>query len=252
MSDMRIDGGSPVYRQEAPARPAAAQEGERAVQATETPELLEREDTCTLRSQGEELGELIGDAKERIEAHKKSLEAFRKNTRNTRYGDAPMEAYSRLARAKTRGQVSAASGYARRRLAQLKAALREDADNAPAIRGAINQLQKAVSRAEKKKRELAQEELLEGRRAKSREKRRQAKRLRHALQRRRTQRTLRESGYLREAAVSGRLHAQLTASQLELRQQAQQLQSAANLDGTVRQYAAAAEAPPAPSISVEA
>ena len=212
MSGMRVDGSSPVYRLETPAaRPAGGAE-----EAPGAPETPEREDVCTLlppqEGEEEELTERMRDARERIEAHKKSLETFRKSTRNTRYSDAPMEAYARLARAKTSGQVSAASGYARRRLAQLKAALRQDGDNGPSIRGAINQLQKAVSRAEKKKRELAREELLEKRRARSREKRRQAQRLRHELQRRRTQRILRESGYLREAEISGSCASRLSSS----------------------------------------
>ena len=63
---------------------------------------------------------------EKIEAHRKNLDKFQKETRNTNYGDAALEAYSRLGRAKNRSQVNAASGYARRRMAQLRAALRTD------------------------------------------------------------------------------------------------------------------------------
>ena len=43
-----------------------------------------------------------------------------KNSR--RYGDAAITAYSKLARARSAGEVDAASGYARRQIAQLRAA----------------------------------------------------------------------------------------------------------------------------------
>ena len=79
----------------------------------------------------------------------------------TRYGDAPLEAYARLARAKDKAAVNAASGYARRRLAQFRTALHTDSDNAARIKAAINQLQKAINRGEKKKRELDREKLAE-------------------------------------------------------------------------------------------
>ena len=43
------------------------------------------------------------------------------------------------------------------------------------------------------------------------------------LRRRKSQRMIRESGYLREAEISDRLATQLTATQMELRQQFQDL-----------------------------
>ena len=43
-----------------------------------------------------------------------------------RYGDAALLAYSKLARARTLGDVDAASGYARRQIARLRAAKRGD------------------------------------------------------------------------------------------------------------------------------
>ena len=65
--------------------------------------------------------------------------------------------------------------------------------------------------------------------------------------RRRAQRAIRESGYLREAEIDKRQNAQLTATRLELREQAQALGAAASrsLDSAIEQYAAQA-APEAP------
>ena len=172
----------------------------------------------------------------------------------TRYGDAPLEAYARLARARSRMEVSAASGYARRRLAQFKTALRTDSDNAAKIKAAINQLQKAVNRGERKKRELDREHLTEVRRKRAAKEdlKEKERRLRQELLRRKSQRIIRESGYMREAEISDRLASQLTATQMELRQQAQDLAAAtsASLEAAVQQYAAAAE--PVPSAPAEA
>lgn len=196
----------------------------------------------------ETVTEMIRQSREKIEAHRKNLDKFQKETRNTNYGDAALEAYSRLGRAKNRSQVNAASGYARRRMAQLRAALRTDPDNAPAIRGAINQLQKAVRRGEKKKRDLDREAVLERRQKRASEE--EAARERQELRRRRAQRAIRESGYLREAEIDKRQNAQLTATRLELREQAQALGAAASrsLDSAIEQYAAqAAPEAPAPS-----
>ena len=96
------------------------------------------------------LAEMIKDAQEKAEANRNNLKV--KN--NTRYGDAPLEAYARLARAKNVSEVNAAAGYARRRMAQLKGALHVDSDNAAKIKAAISQLQKVVNRGAKKKRDL--------------------------------------------------------------------------------------------------
>lgn len=194
-----------------------------------------------LRQQQEDesqsLIEMIREAQEKAEAQRDAL----KVPKNTRYGDAPLEAYARLARAKNRAQVNAASGFARRKIAQLKGALRTDGDNAIRIKGAIRQLEKAVSRGEKKKRELDRERLAELRKARSEE---QKKREELELRRRRTQRIIRESGYLREAEISNRQASQLTATQMELRQQAQQLavRTAASAEAVAQQYTAAASA----------
>ena len=201
--------------------------------------------------EGRDLLEMIRDAQEKAEAQR---EAMKLPKSSTRYGDAPLEAYARLARARSRMEVSAASGYARRRLAQFKTALRTDSDNAAKIKAAINQLQKAVNRGERKKRELDREHLTEVRRKRAAKEdlKEKERRLRQELLRRKSQRIIRESGYMREAEISDRLASQLTATQMELRQQAQDLAAAtsASLEAAVQQYAAAAE--PVPSAPAEA
>ncbi len=203
-------------------------------------------DLSQQEEEGKTLVEMIRDAQEKAEAQR---EAMKLPKSSTRYGDAPLEAYARLARAKSRMEVNAASGYARRRLAQFKTALRTDSDNAAKIKAAINQLQKAVNRGERKKRELDREHLTEIRRKRAAKEdlKEKEQRLRQELIRRKSQRMLRESGYLREAEVSDRLATQLTATQMELRQQAQDLAAAASssLETAVQQYTAAAETAPA-------
>lgn len=199
----------------------------------------------------ESLTEMIKDAQEKAKAQRDALEVPKNNTR---YGDAPLEAYARLARAKDKAAVNAASGYARRRLAQFRTALHTDSDNAARIKAAINQLQKAVNRGERKKRELDREHLTEVRRKRAAKEdlKEKERRLRQELLRRKSQRIIRESGYMREAEISDRLASQLTATQMELRQQAQDLAAAtsASLEAAVQQYAAAAE--PVPSAPAEA
>lgn len=196
--------------------------------------------------EGKTLVEMIRDAQEKAEAQR---EAMKLPKSSTRYGDAPLEAYARLARAKSRMEVNAASGYARRRLAQFKTALRTDSDNAAKIKAAINQLQKAVNRGERKKRELDRERLTEIRRkrAAKEELKEKEQRLRQELLRRKSQRMIRESGYMREAEISDRLATQLTATQMELRQQARDLaaSTSSSLEAAVQQYTAAAETAPA-------
>lgn len=196
--------------------------------------------------EGKDLVEMIRDAQEKAEAQR---EAMKLPKSSTRYGDAPLEAYARLARAKNKAQVNAASGFARRKLFQLKAALHSDSENTPTIRGAINQLQKSINRAERKKRELDREQLLDRRQAKARREKEEqkAKRLRQELQRKRNQRIIRESGYTREAVVSEKIHAQLTQTQMELRQQMQDLSASTGmtLEAAAQQYAAQAAPPEA-------
>ncbi len=220
--------------------------------AAETVEATEKDALPTPLSQQEEEGrslvEMIREAQEKAEAQR---EAMKLPKSSVRYGDAPLEAYARLARARSAADVNAASGYARRRLAQFKTALHTDSDNAAKIKAAINQLQKAVNRGEKKKRELTREHLTEVRRKKAakEDRREKEQQLRQELRRRKSQRIIRESGYLREAEISDRLASHLTATQMELRQQAQELAAAtsASLETAVQQYAAVEAAPAAPA-----
>lgn len=220
----------------------------------------EEQDLQTLLSQEEEetksLIEMMKEAREQAEEQRKALQKFYKDNNNIRYGDAPLEAYARLARAKNRTQINAASGYAHRRIAQLKRALHQDSDNATSIRGAISQLQKAINRGEKKKRDLDREALLETRRARSeREKKsQQEQRLRLELLRRKSQRMIREAGYMREAEIDSRFRTQAVQTQLEMRQQIQEITatSGVSLETAIQQYtASAAPEAPAPAISIE-
>lgn len=210
----------------------------------------ERADAPTLIEQMREAREKAEQAREKFQLPKNSL----------RYGDAPIEAYSRLARARTAAQVSSAAGFARRKISQLKAAKRQDPDHAHQIQGAIAQLQKAVIRAGKKRTDLAREALAEKRWKKLAEEEqvRRARRLRQQLQSRRAMRALRESGYLREAEVDHRLRAQMDVEAVKLREQFQSVSegAASAQDSVIARYTAQAaglEAPPAsPVISAQA
>lgn len=184
--------------------------------------------------------EMMRDAREQAEARREQF----KLPKNARYGDAPMMAYAKLARARTPGEITAASGYARRKIVQLQSALRSDPDNKERIQAAIRQLQKAVRRAGKKQRDVQQEKLSETRRKKALEEknRRKAARLRQELTRARALRSIRESGYIREAEMDNRTQEQLSAARLELRTQLQELTAATSGVSTaaaVHQYAAA-------------
>lgn len=184
------------------------------------------------------LTEMIQEAKEKADSQR---EKFKLAKTTPRYGDAPLEAYARLSRARTQAQVSSAAGYARRRLVQLQAAQRSDPDHADQIKAAINQLKKAVGRAGKKKLELTREQLARARQKRmAREnKRREEQRIRQELRREQSMRTIRESGYFRETEIANRLADQLSATKMELRQQAQQLGAAqTSIDAAVQQYSA--------------
>ena len=103
-----------------------------------------------------DVAEMMKEAREKAAEREKM---FKRPKSSRRYGDTTMIAYTKLARAKSLGDVDAASGYARRQIAQLRAAKHSDSDNADRIQAAINQLQKAVNRAGRKKREISQEKL---------------------------------------------------------------------------------------------
>ena len=195
MGDMRIQSAAAAIpsqnlTREQPSAPAASEEQAPSLQ----PPAPQTEDKT--------IWEMMKEAQAKAEERKKSLQL----PKSTRYGDAPMMAYARLARARTPADVNAAAGYARRCIGQFKAALRQDSENADRIKAAINQLQKAVSRAGKKKRDLEQEKLAD-------------------LRRRKSMRLIRERGYLKEAEIDNRLQSQLAETRMELRAQAQALSS---------------------------
>lgn len=193
----------------------------------------EKKDACP------DLYEMMKDAREKAQATREKFNAIKPKPR---YGDAPMEAYSRLARARRPSEVNAAAGYARRQIARLKAARQTDPDNAKRIQAAINQLQKAVQRAGKKNRDLNREKIAQERQKKLiQEKRtREARRQKQELLRKQAMRRIRESGYLREAEVDNRMQSQIAAVDMELREQARKLASSLqpSMESVARQYAA--------------
>lgn len=214
---------------------------------TQTGAAADKEETQSLH-------EMLQEAREKAQERRDTLKL---KPSSSQYGDAAMTAYAKLARARNQGEVNSAASYARRQIARCRAALGSDSDNTTRIKAAIRQLQKAVGRAGKKGRELRREDLIRAREKKARleEQRRKAAGLNQELNRRRTQRMIRESGYLREAEVDNRQQAQIAKVELELRQQAQALSAsvAPSLEGAVREYAAAAEAPaPAGEMDIQA
>lgn len=201
-------------------------------QISQPPEKLPEKETSPLEQEQERelprpeeeqktIFEAMQEARQKAEEQRKRL----KLPSNTRYGDAPLEAYARLARAKSQQEVSSAAGYTRRRLAQLKSALRQDTENATKIKSAISQLTKALSRASKKKKDLKREELVEEQRehAAEEERRREEIRLRIELQRKKTSRFIREKAYLHEAEIENRMQEQRAMTELKI--QAQQIPS---------------------------
>lgn len=192
------------------------------------------------------LQEMLREAQGKAEERR---EAFRVKG-NTRYGDAPIEAYARLARAQTQADVNAASGFAKRRIVQLKAALRTDEGSTNRIRAAMRQLQKVVDRSGRKKRELSQESIAQQRaKRRAEENRRQEElRLRAEQIRRKTMRILREGGYVSEAAISDRLATQADMSAASI-SGARPLGTTSNETGAAAaaaQYTAMANPAPAP------
>lgn len=198
-------------------------------------------------TESESLAEMLRQAREKAEQRRDDLKV---KVNPSRYGDAAMTAYSKLSGARTQAQVSAAAGYAQRQIARFQAAMRHDSENSERIKAAICQLRKAVGRAGKKKRELRQEELLRLRqkRAVMEKRRRKAAGLRRELVNRSTMRTIRESGYMREAEIDNRLQNQLAATRMELRAQAQKLAEhlTPSVESAAREYTAqSVSVPPA-------
>lgn len=189
------------------------------------------------------VAEMMQEAQEKAKKAKERRDQFQKANRNTRYGDAPILAYAKLARARTSGEAGAAAGYARRQIARLQSAIHSDPDNKERIQASIRQLQKAVHRAGRKQRDIQREKLTEVRRKRAleEEKRRKAARLRQELARTRALRSIRESGYIREAEMDDRTQEQLSAAKLELRTQLQELSAATagvSAAAAAHQYAA--------------
>lgn len=187
--------------------------------------------------------EMMRDAREKAQA---TRDQFSRAKSKPRYGDLPIMAYARLARAKNSAQVNAAAGYARRQIAYLRSAKRTDPDNAKRIQAAINQLQKAIHRAGKKNRELSREKVEQEHQKKlvQEKKIREAKRQRHELNRKRTLRSMRESGYIREAEIDNRMQSQLAAADVKLREQIQSMTASIQPapDAVAQQYAAVSAA----------
>ena len=252
MSGMGISGvGGSTYYQS----PAVPQQSVPVQQEQESlAEALKRE-----QDGQPDLAEMMKEAQEKAaEVAKQRDDLLKKTKSSRRYGDAAIIAYSKLARARSLGDVDAASGYARRQIARLRAAKRSDGENADRIQAAINQLQKAVNRAGRKKRELTQEKTSAAKQVRlEKEKRlREAKRQRHELRRRQAQRVIRESGYLREAEIDNRIQNQLAASKLELRNQMQELTTSTqvSLETAIQGYTASVgeAAVSTPEVSVQA
>lgn len=206
------------------------------------------------------LAEMLQDAKEKADAQR---EKFKLAKVTPRYGDAPLEAYARISRARTAAQAGSAAGYARRRIVQLQAAQRSDPDHADQIKAAVSQLKKAAGRANRKKLELNREQLSRARmkRMARENKRREEQRIRQELRKSQAMRAIRESGYFKEAEIANRQADQLTATKMELRAQAEQLGISAQraMDAAVQGYSSAvqtaeiADAPVAtPQVDVEA
>lgn len=228
MSDMQVNRTAASAASSA----AAARQSRSAAQDSPS-QTQEREDPSFT------IYEMMKEAREKADAAREKLNSAKPKPR---YGDAPLEACSRLARAKRPAEVNAAAGYARRQIARLKAAKQTDPDNAKRIQAAINQLQKAVQRAGKKNRDLERERIAQARQKKLiQEKRsREARRQKQELLRKQALRRIRESGYLREAEVDNRMQAQIAAVDMELREQAQKLASSIqpSMESVAQQYAA--------------
>jgi hypothetical protein len=249
VSDIKVQASAQGYAQEQAQAGQGSQNG--------TPSHLE----TVADKDSQTIQEMIKESREKMERHREQLERIKTKPR---YGDAPLEAYARLARAKNKSQVGMAAGYARRRMAQLRAALRTDSENTEEIKAALRQLEKAVSRAGKKKQDLQKEELKEARRERliEEEERERAQRLNQELRRAKMLRFLRERSYMHEAVIDGQQQKMLSATRNELRQQAQALQGALgpSPEYAAQQYVAASApegagggeaAPAAPGVDMQ-
>lgn len=116
--------------------------------------------------------------------------------------NAPMEVYSKLARAKNTAEVKVVASAARFKITRLKSMLRdcEDADKRK-IKAAIRQLDKAITRAYRKVQDLSKEDNLnqEGLNAKRRNEKKLAEYKESELQKRIVVRKIRERAQISEA-----------------------------------------------------
>lgn len=249
MSDMKINACAQGFSQEQAQNTSGTQGVQSALETAEDKD-------------GQTIQEMIKESREKMERHREQLERIKTKPR---YGDAPLEAYARLARARNKSQVSMAAGYARGRIAQLRAALRTDSENAEEIKAALRQLEKAVNRAGKKKQDIQKEEIKETRQKRLAEEkeRERAQRLKQELRREKLMRAIRERGYMHEAVIDNQQQKMLSATRNELREQAQSLQAALgpSAEYAAQQYTAAAQMPaeapggdaaPTPVVDVQA
>lgn len=241
---------------DAPGLAQALEEAQKQAQETQEAllaKLTERDDEIKT------LAEMMKEAKEQAEKIRKQFE-LPKN--NSRYSLAAVEAYARLSRARSQTDVSAAASYARRQLAQCKTALRQGGGDTQRIQAAVRQLESAITRASRKKRELEDERLMEKRRAKAERQRdrQKAARLKYQLRRTKTLRALRESSYVSGAVMDGMQQAQIARQRAEQQLAAERAGiRPASADAVAQHYMAqqaittptpALEAAPAPAPAV--
>lgn len=279
MSSMAVTGVSPVQSTQrvqgtAPSQEETARQQAQGIQAGQVQTLAEGSETAQ-EAEGQQTGErsirrsdpmsftqdnVTSLIERMMEAQKKAKELKDKFKlpRNTRYGDYAIEAYARLARARRQSDCSAAAGYARRQIVSLRAAKRQDSENAPRIQAAINQLERVVIRAGKKSRDLEQEQLSEMRqkRLEKSNQQKEAQRLRQELRHRQALRRLRERGYIKEAVIDNHHQEQMAATRAEYRAQLENLASTTGDPAVQQQYlaqmAADGAAPmSAPELSIE-
>lgn len=209
--------------------------------------LTERDD------EAKTLAEMMKQAREQAEKLRKQFE-LPKNS--GRYSLAAVEAYARLSRARSQTDVSAAASYARRQLAQCKSALRQGGGDTQRIQAAVRQLESAITRAGRKKRQLEEERLMERRQAKAerQHERKKATLLKYQLRRSKTLRRLRENSYISGAVMDGMQQAQLARQRQEQQLAAERAGvGTVTADAAAQRYLAQQSAfAPAPTPALEA
>ena len=116
--------------------------------------------------------------------------------------DAPVEIYSKLARARSIPEVKNVASIARYKINKLKAMLREcEDDEKSKIRAAIRQLEKAITRSRRKINDLSEENNLSNEisKAKFNDNKKLDEHKKHELNRRRAIRSVRERAQMNEA-----------------------------------------------------